>query len=72
MHINFHMANMEAIKSKPIMESFGGPCMAIFVCRLPFCSDSREPRYALAPPKLNLYGTESTCVLGAEMRFCVG
>jgi len=25
------MANMEAIKSKPIMESFGGPCMAIFV-----------------------------------------
>jgi hypothetical protein len=70
MHINFHMANMEAIKSKLIMESFGSAWP--FLCRLPFCSDSREPRYALAPPKLNLYGTESTCILGAEMRFCVG
>lgn len=53
-------------KANPLRKVLEDPAWPLS-CRLPFCSDSREPRYALAPPKLNLYGTESTCILGAEM-----
>jgi hypothetical protein len=70
-HINFHMANMEATKSIPMMESLGGPCMAIFVLVVLL---QRFARAALSScsPKPNPQGPESTYVLGAEMRFCVG
>lgn len=73
-HLHFHMANMEGRNNKSYYgAAFGGPCMASSY-RRPFCSDSREPRFARIPSILKVVSEQEKdlCTSAAATRSCVG